>query len=121
MNQTQAFGSVELPRTKQEMQQEQSRLNLGQRVMQNNVELPQPGRRPSLGEAARVALQQTQQTQDDQGQGSGGRRGGQDRPSHSSYYQPVPVGGMAPPNADERSAAIQQQEKARRRSLSRSF
>ncbi|BFI96269.1 MAG: hypothetical protein RSP_17790 [Rhodanobacter sp.] len=121
--QTQAFGSVELPRTKQEQQQEQSRLNLGQRVMQNNVELPQPGRRPSLGEAARNALQpqQQQQSQDDQGQGSGGRRGGQDRPSHSSFYQPIPVGGMAPPTPDERSAAIQQQDKARRRSLSRSF
>lgn len=121
MTQTQSFGSIELPRTKQEMQQEQSRANLGQRVLENNVSLPQPGRYPTLSQRIQQLQQEQTQTQDDQGQGSGGRRGGQERPSHSSYYQAVPSGGMAPPTTDERSAAIQQQERSRRRASGRSI
>jgi hypothetical protein len=123
----QSLGYIELPRTKQELQQEQSRQSLGQRVLDHNVTLPEPQRRPTLGHQSlsdRVRAHQQEgqvQAQEDQGQGSGGRRGGQERPSHSSYYQPVPVGGMATPTPDERSADIQQQDRKRRRDWSRSM
>ena len=120
MSQTQTFGSIELPRTKQELQKEQSRLSLGNRVMETNISFPEPGRRPSLSERIRQ-IETPSQSQDDQGQGSGGRHGGQERPSHSSFYQPVPVGGMAPPTTDERSADIQQQERRRQRDRGRSM
>lgn len=50
-----------------------------------------PKRHSTLGEAAAAA------TGKSEGEGQGGRQGGQERPSHSSYYNPVPVGGMAMP------------------------
>lgn len=34
---------------------------------------------------------------DGKSEGQGGGQGGQERPSHSSYYNPVPVGGIAMP------------------------
>lgn len=120
MSQTQTFGNIELPRTRQDLQQEQSRRDLGQRVMETNISFPEPGRRPSLSERIRQ-IETPSQSQDDQGQGGGGRHGGQERPSHSSFYQPVPVGGMAPPTTDERSADIQQQERRRQRDRGRSM
>lgn len=58
--------------------------------------------------------------EDEKGRSSGGDGKGElSRPTHASFYQPVPVGGMAPPKPDERSAAIQDAERVRQRGRSR--
>lgn len=67
-------------------------------------ELPQPQQRQRSALAERLdAINGRQQSQQQtQGDERGGRQGGQERPSHSSYYQPVPAGEMAPPQPDRR-------------------
>lgn len=68
-------------------------------------ELPVPQqRRSALAErvAALESERTPQQQSQDQGEQGGGRQGGQERPSHSSYYQPVPAGEMAPPRPRQR-------------------
>lgn len=90
--------STELPQPRDQRPRAPS---LGQAVR----DLPQPHRRSALSERVAVAMgSQTMPTQESQAQGEqgGGRRGGQERPSHSSYYQPVPAGEMAPPQPDRR-------------------
>lgn len=57
-----------------------------------------------------------------QAQATGRSEGGKvERPSHASYYSPLPVGGIAMPKRDERSADIDQQEEVRRRVRRRSI
>ena len=92
--------STELPQPRDQRLRAPS---LGQAVR----ELPQPQshQHSALSERVAVAMgSQTMPTQESQAQGEqgGGRRGGQERPSHPSYYQPVPAGEMAPPQPERR-------------------
>lgn len=75
-----------------------------------------PKRHSTLGEAAAAA------TGKSEGDGQGGRQGGQERPSHSSYYSPIPVGGMAmPKRGSDIGDAVIQNEQAKKRTYSRSI
>lgn len=53
--------------------------------------------------------------------GKGKSEGELSRPTHSSFYQPLPVNGMAPPKQDERSRAIEANESVKRRGRGRSI
>ncbi|WP_233842273.1 ankyrin repeat domain-containing protein [Dyella sp. 2HG41-7] len=77
-----------------------------------------PKRHASLGEAAAAATGQGKS----EGEGQGGRQGGQERPSHSSYYNPVPVGGMAmPQRSNTIGDAVVQREAAQKRRRTQSI
>ena len=77
-----------------------------------------PKRHASLGEAAAAATGQGKS----EGEGQGGRQGGQERPSHSSYYNPVPVGGMSMPQRSSTIGdAVVQREAAQKRRRSQSI
>ncbi len=77
-----------------------------------------PKRHATLGEAAAEATGQGKS----EGEGQGGRQGGQERPSHSSYYNPVPVGGIAmPKRGSDIGDAVVQREAAQRKRHSQSI
>lgn len=68
-------------------------------------ELLPPRPRSALAERVAEAMGQPSAPKhevSEQGEQGGSRRGGQERPSHSSYYQPVPAGEMAPPQPERR-------------------
>ena len=74
----------------------------------------------SLGAALNRGKVSGQEQEQDKGKDSGSEGKGQlSRPTHESFYQPIPVGGMAPPKTDERSKAIAEAEQKRRRSMGR--
>lgn len=83
-----------------------------------NGGMAMPKRHASLYEAAAAATGQGKS----EGEGQGGRRGGQERPSHSSYYNPVPVGGMSmPQRSNTIGDAVVQREAAQKRRRSQSI
>jgi len=61
---------------------------------------------PTLGQELRRQAPAESKAQGEGGRSEGGRG---EVPSHSSFYMPLPVGGLAPPKTDERSQAIAQQ------------
>lgn len=71
----------------------------------------------SLAEAAaRSGLVPPKQEAQSEGEGKGGRQGGQERPRHSSYYNPVPVGGISMPQRGSAIGdAVVQREHAQKR------
>ena len=83
-----------------------------------NGGMAMPKRHATLHEAAAAATGQGKS----EGEGQGGRQGGQERPSHSSYYSPVPVGGIAmPKRGSDIGDAVVQREAAQKRRRSQSI
>lgn len=83
-----------------------------------NGGMTMPKRHASLYDAAAAATGQGKS----EGEGQGGRQGGQERPSHSSYYNPVPVGGMSmPQRSNTIGDAVVQREAAQKRRRSQSI
>ena len=83
-----------------------------------NGGMAMPKRHATLHEAAAAATGQGKS----EGEGQGGRQGGQERPSHSSYYNPVPVGGMSmPQRSNTIGDAVVQREAAQKRRRSQSI
>jgi hypothetical protein len=75
----------------------------------------------SLGAAVGVAMPPRADKQS-QGSGQGGRQGGQERPSEASYYNPLPIGGVAmPKRGSDIGDAVIQQEMAQKRRRTRSI
>ena len=83
-----------------------------------NGGMAMPKRHATLHEAAAAATGQGKS----EGEGQGGRQGGQERPSHSSYYNPVPVGGMSMPQRSSTIGdAVVQREAAQKRRRTQSI
>jgi hypothetical protein len=103
----------EVPMQKQQPEDVQSQTDVTNQTQVAPV-LPR-----SLGQAVANAGMTPKQEAQSQGesQGQAGRQGGQERPNHSSYYNPLPIGGVSMPKwgSETGDAEVSREQTIKRR------